>query len=516
MKKLHKITAALASLAVAVSAFTGCADSHTGDDYEPVAVPAYLVGGIYQADVDSVTAEKNGDNYFFPLTFQTVDGEKIAEFTWKQDCNHWGAGLPTDTQDFKLSLENGWNASWENSEELTLNSDYAEVSFGSPDKKGNITLSGLKQGESYTMKIKIDGAKVLVKVEGKEEEFTELTLIADGIPLTMDRLNGTYTSTVSASSDSLPFVIYDGEKTWGLKSADANAFAFDTEYTCEEVKAPTSLSVTNKHSYKFTATLTADGTPKVTVADLKPIALKSIVGDFTGDDTAVALTVVSEGAIKNVYSYTVTPEATGGWGYAGGLSYKLSFGAAGTTKDNNYWNETCYGANADSDANNAAKPDGDAVKLKKNPGDDNARVDVEVGKTYLLIVTTTADEVSVQWISTETVAVKVKVTVTLDNTLAAEDVLTLNSNISWGGAKGKWSADGTNFHTKSLFVKPTDNKVDFYISKDYEISGWAVDEKLDDTNFKFEIGEDTGDPKGGWFKIDASSDISITYSEKKN
>ena len=515
MKKLHKITAALASLAVAVSAFTGCADSHTGDDYEPVAVPAYLVGGIYQADVDSVTAEKNGDNYFFPLTFQTVDGEKIAEFTWKQDCNHWGAGLPTDTQDFKLSLENGWNAAWENSEELTLNSDYEEVSFGSPDKKGNITLSGLKQGESYTMKIKIDGAKVLVKVEGKEEEFTELTLIADGIPRTMDRLNGTYTSTVSASSGSLPFVIYDGEKTWGLKSTDVSAFAFANEYTCEEVEAPTSLSVTNKYSYKFTATLTADGTPKVTVAALKPIALKSIVGDFTGDDTAAALTVVSEGAIKNVYSYTVTPAVTGGWGYAGGLSYKLSVGDAGATNDA-YWKKNNYGANAGSDDNDAAKPDGDAVKLKKNPEMDNARVDVEVGKTYLLIVTTTADEVSVQWISTETVAGNVKVTVTLDSTLAAEDVLTLNSNISWGGAKGKWSADGTNFHTKSLFVKPTDNKVTFYISKNYEAYGWALTENVDNTNFKFEIGEDTSDSKGGWFKIDASSDISITYSEKKN
>lgn len=515
MKKLNKIISALAYLSLAVGMFVGCADNNP--DLTPVAIPTHIVGGIKQADVDSATwkAEDKDSNDFFPIKFKETDDGKVAEFTWKQDSNKWSAGYPTDTQEFQLTLGLSWDSVWANGEEIVLNEDYKKVTYGKGGK--NLKITGLKQGETYTMKIKMAGSDVKIKVTGKAETFTELTLIADGFPRTMDRLNGTYTSTVSASSASLPFVIYDGEKTWGLKSADANAFAFDTEYTCEEVKAPTSLSVTNKYSYKFTATLSNDGTPKVTVADLKPIALKSIVGDFTGDNTAASLTVVSEGAIKNVYSYPVTPTATmiGGWGYAGGLSYKLSVGAAGNTNAA-YWKETNYGTNADSDANDAAKPDGKAVKLKKNPGDDNARVDVEVGKTYLLIVTTTADEVSVQWISTEKVADNVKVTVTLDNTLAAEDVLTLNSNISWGGAKGKWSADGKNFHTKSLFVKPTGNKVDFYISKDYELDGWAKEQKVDDTNFKFEIGEDTDDPKGGWFKIDASSDISITYSEKKN
>ena len=302
MKKLNKIISALAYLSLAVGMFVGCADNNP--DLTPVAIPTHIVGGIKQADVDSATwkAEDKDSNDFFPIKFKETDDGKVAEFTWKQDSNKWSAGYPTDTQEFQLTLGLSWDSVWANGEEIVLNEDYKKVTYGKGGK--NLKITGLKQGETYTMKIKMAGSDVKIKVTGKAETFTELTLIANGLPIKMARLNGTYTAKVAASGTSLTYSISDGTKIWGLSDADAAAFTEETEYTYVEVKKASTIQAMSLVYYNFTATLTDKGAPKVKIAskeDLKGFAAKGLFGKW---DMTYLLQENDDG------SFSVTFEAT--------------------------------------------------------------------------------------------------------------------------------------------------------------------------------------------------------------
>ncbi len=497
--KRNMIISALASLAVAATVFTGCPSSYP--DLTAVSIPAYIVGGFKQADVDASKwkAVDNGGNDFFPIEFSETDDGKIAEFTWKQDSNKWSAGFPTDTMDFQLALEVGWDAVWDCGEALTLNDDYKTVAYGKDGE--NITLSGLKQGETYTMKILMEGSDVKIKVEGKAETFTELTLIADGMPYVMDRLNGTYTQSVTASGDSLKFIIYDGSKKWGLDTPSAD----DKTYACKEVTGLSSLTTTAEHMYKFSATLSDNGVPSVTISDLKPIELKAIVGDLT-DWTTITKDTASSTATKNVYVYTFTADESkfGGWSdNAHNIAFKIC------TTDTQDWDATNYGGVE-------VKLNGEEATLEKNPGMANSYADgLEDGKEYIIIITTDASSVKAKLCSLTTV------TVSLDETLAAKASLKTNSNITWRGvASGSWSADKVTFTQSALSLTPnnTAKTAVFYVTGDYDITGqWTDAQKKEGTNFKLEFDEDTSDPKGGWFKLDTTkSAVALTYSEKKN
>lgn len=364
MKRLHKITAALAGLALAAGAFTSCADSHTGDDWEPVAVPTHIVGGFKQADVDGVTAEDKDSNDFFPLTFeQDDDGYQVATFTWKQDSNKWAAGFPTDTQAFQLTLGLSWDSVWKNGEALTLNSDYEKVVFAA--NGGNITVSGLSQGEEYTMKIKVDGSAIMVKVEGKEEAFTELTLIADGIPYTMDRLNNTYTKSVKSSGTSISFVIYDGETTWGKDS-----ITLGTEYTYAKATKPSTIATEEGFDYEFTATLTDSGAPKVTVAKGKVkvyIAGAEPLNWSIGTDNALLMTQIGE---STTYYYTFEAKSAA-------TQFKVA------TK--NTWGDAY--SNCQNDDGEAKTPVGnDWIEYSYANGQNAEITGLTVGETYTVVV----------------------------------------------------------------------------------------------------------------------------------
>lgn len=170
MKKLISLFAALLVAAGAMTV-SSCATSH--DDLEPVAIPAYIVGGFKNSKGIEITPVVVGsapnDNNFYPLTY--TDG--VAEFAFTQDSDAWAAGYPTDTMTFKLALSDSWDTTWGKTE-FELNADYKEVE--SSDK--NCTVKGLVQGNKYKISIKMEGSKVSVKIEGEAPDAPDADVSA--------------------------------------------------------------------------------------------------------------------------------------------------------------------------------------------------------------------------------------------------------------------------------------------------------------------------------------------------
>ena len=86
--------------------------------------------------------------------------------------------------------------------------------------------------------------------------------------------------------------------------------------------------------------------------------------------------------------------------------------------------------------------------------------------------------------------------------LSSDGEKTWNSNISWGGAVGKWAGKDYVKGTGAITVDVIDGAGVMYISNDYAADGWAVGEAVDDTNFKLA----TGDGPDKWFKIEVPAE----------
>ena len=86
--------------------------------------------------------------------------------------------------------------------------------------------------------------------------------------------------------------------------------------------------------------------------------------------------------------------------------------------------------------------------------------------------------------------------------LSSDGEKTWNSNISWGGAVGTWAGDDYVKGTEAITVSVIDGAGIMYISNDYAANGWAVDEAVEDTNFKLA----TGDGPDKWFKIEVPAE----------
>lgn len=109
-----------------------------------------------------------------------------------------------------------------------------------------------------------------------------------------------------------------------------------------------------------------------------------------------------------------------------------------------------------------------------------------------------------------------QINVTLPETFTATSY-TLFGNIPWGGIKsGTWSAinNDANFGTSAITVNVVNKVITFYISANYEIGGWAINEvKGVGNNFEFNIkpagaGNSDDVVDGGkqkWFKVTTDS-----------
>ena len=480
---MKKLLTFAASICAAALMFTGCPSVHSNLNYLNSAEKVWIIGDT--EEFGKFTLDKA-----FPL-----EGNEESVFTGEFTATTAGA-------QFKILIDT--NANWD-----TAFWSGDTTPFFAGEKITCSTIGGLSNcvvsldiGVKY--KITVDASNASAPVV----EFTAIGgeaaakyyVVANGFMNETINTKGVYTTKLTATEDSLAFTVYDGTKYYAPESLTVGTKATliaDPKNACTFETEP-------KVSYEITIDTTGEK-PTIIVKSLKPIELKTIVGDLTGG-AFTPLSTVSTSPTENVYGYTVTVEESmvGKWGYANGLSYKVS---VSEVED---WNAVNFGKG------DTATPEGEAVELVKNPGMDNAKVDVEVGKTYCVLVTTTATTVTAKWITVGDIEKLRAITVNLDATLGSKEELTLNSNISWGGAKGYWTADKKVFGTTGLKVKPVDNKVTFYVTESYAASGWALEQALSGKNFKFEIGEDTDNPKGGWFALSDELTQTINYADKAN
>ena len=95
-------------------------------------------------------------NYDIPL-MPEEDGTVTYTFDYYNDYSQWGGG--NGVLDFKLKLANSWGADYGYGP-LSLGADYQECFLG----VDNLTVSGLKEGTSYTITFKYEDESVWVKI----------------------------------------------------------------------------------------------------------------------------------------------------------------------------------------------------------------------------------------------------------------------------------------------------------------------------------------------------------------
>lgn len=95
------------------------------------------------------------------------------------------------------------------------------------------------------------------------------------------------------------------------------------------------------------------------------------------------------------------------------------------------------------------------------------------------------------------------------------------SNIAWGGATGKWSSvnNDSDFNTTGITMNVVDHKMVFYVSADYEVTGWAKDGAKPNTNFVMNLktaGSDNDAPAiqgNTWFKLTSDAEQELKWED---
>lgn len=181
-----------------------------------------------------------------------------------------------------------------------------------------------------------------------------------------------------------------------------------------------------------------------------------------------------------------------------------------------YYGDIEFCGNAEGDWNFFPLQDGTAVfegETFKEVSGNNWKVEnPRDAKEYYINVTIAADGTStVSLVEGVLPSPIMTIKLKLPESHKNKDSITLDSNISWGGAKGSWSTDGKKFSTGTLTVTPEDGFITFYMSGTYAPSGWASEQKLEGTNFKLSI-KDTDDL---WFNITNEESQELDWADGK-
>ncbi|WP_294429033.1 carbohydrate-binding module family 20 domain-containing protein [uncultured Treponema sp.] len=460
MKKLNKITAAFASLALAATALIGCVDTHDDLEYLNSAEKVWIIGSIDEFGawtLNKAMALKEGEDSVFTGTFTAKNAG--AEFKVIIDDN------------------SNWDSAFWSGDTTPFYAD-TEVKCATVGGVSNCTVS-LDIGVEYQITVNaLDGSAPTVKftaIGGKAA--TKLTINANGMATTMTNADGVYSSTVVAKSDSLLFSISDGTKVYGLKEADAKAFKSGTTYTLVEATEATEIAVTKNVGYDFISKIGADGVITLTVKDLKPIEIKSVPGGFNDWSIGTAApTLVKEGTAESVYVYEWTQAADGD------VEFKL---VNGTT-----WDDTAYAGGTEISL-------GEDVVLAS--GGDNAKLqDLEADTKYALFITTTAAQVSVKLLSYTDMVITLPASWSSETTVPS-----IEGVIQWGGISAYWKETGKTWTTDKLENVPvTNGKIKVSVTSLSKPADWYNEQK-GANNFKLGLVKADGDSLNyySWFTI---------------
>jgi len=433
MKKLNKITAALASLALVAAAFTGCVNTHPDLEYLNSAEKVWIIGSIPEFGEWTL-------NKALELT-----GNDEAVFTGEFTAQYAGA-------EFKVCIDDNsnWDTCFWSGDTTPFGADQEVVctTVGGMDNC-NVTLD---IGVKYKITVDASNAsasKVTFTAIGGDAA-TKLSVLANGLSNGMENVSGTYSTTVIAKGTEMLFTITDGTKTYGL--AEGDTFALETEFDLVEVTEATSIPVTDGVGYKFTATIDDDGVITLSVKDLNPIDILSVPGGFNEWAIATAApTLVKSTTTEKVYVYEWTQAA------AGDVEFKVS---TGTT-----WDDPAYGG-VDLSVD-------ESVELTLGAGSNCVIEDLEADTKYALFITTTATSVSAEVVS------YIDIVITLPSAYASVATIpTIESVIGWGGVHGYWKHSTGAWTNGSLTDVPvTTGKITLSISSLSAPADWFTEQK---------------------------------------
>lgn len=359
MKKI-KLTALLGAAALAVLSFGGCTTGNS--DLEVALKPSYLVGGFTAAESPDGYVDVS-TNRFLPLSY--TDG--VASYTWtyKTSNEAWGNSVGTET--FKVTLGAGWSVQWGDAT-LTLNGDYQELTEGSnPD---NISVSGLVDGNSYTVYIKASGATISAKIAGtaaasyyvvQDNALNEMTVAST--------TSYTYTFTTGSSDTSTSFTIFDSSDTWstGSELTVGDDGVAMTKGTTANMTA--TVSASTKYEITVDAATATAPTVKIEKVILTP---GYICGDFTGW-SAESLTYTDPVDNARTATYTFTATSTEHqFGVIADTGWATKYTAATITPGGGYEECTLGGSS------------------------NNTATGLSIGTGYTITIKGTADSVSIK------------------------------------------------------------------------------------------------------------------------
>lgn len=435
MKKLNKITAALASLALTAAAFTGCVNTHPDLEYLNSAEKVWIVGSI--DEFGAWTLNKALE----------LKGDDEAVFTGEFTATTAGA-------EFKVVIDDNsnWDTAFWSGDTTPFGVD-TEVVCSTVGGMDNCVVT-LDIGVKYQITVDASNAsasKVTFTAIGGDAA-TKLSVLANGISNGMTNNAGTYTTTVVAKGTEMLFTISDGSNTYGL--AEGDTFALETEFELVEVTEATAIPVSDGVGYKFTATIDDEGVITLSVKDLNPIAIASVPGSFNNwqpGSVDAQPTLVKSTTTEKVYVYEWT-QAT-----AGDVEFKVS---TGTT-----WDDPNY-AGADLTVDESAT-------LTEGAGANVVVEDLEADTKYALFITTTATSVSVEVVS------YIDIVITLPSAYASvASIPTIESVIGWGGVHGYWKHSTGAWTNGSLTDVPvTAGKITLSISSLSAPADWFNEQK---------------------------------------
>ena len=299
MKKLNKITAALASLVLAATALTGCVTDNP--DLAP------------QVDLSTFYLRGNMNNW-------CIDALADGSFTVNEDGSYSiKYTAKADPDEFAIA-DKSWSVKYCAATEVTVGGDFVELAAGGDNAK----VTGQVPGNNYKMTIQPLSSSVKVKVELAGSNIPSFYVLDETEGLVEIPYDGTsYNYQFSAEAASTDLVIwsdkvyYTGEATVGT----AKELTAD-----DEVGYLTVSGVVSGKDYMATFTVDDDDKVSVTVTKMCPYF---IVGDISG--THVRMSATDEDGVY-VYEFTYKNDMTAWKGSNGNINFVITEGSGWNKK----------------------------------------------------------------------------------------------------------------------------------------------------------------------------------------
>lgn len=359
MKKLNKIMAAFASLALSAAVFTGCVTDNPDLESLVDLSSFYLRGNMNNWCNDALTDGSLTEN---------TDGTFTITYTAKSNPDEFAIADAT------------WATKYCNGTEVVVDGDFVELAAGG----GNAKVTGQVPGNNYKMTIQPLSSSVKVKVELAGSNIPSLYVLDTTAGAVKMEYDGTqYKYTAKATSNTIKLPVWVGEKY--LKGS--YAFGADAAANLTIENAIATVDITGVTADKeYNVYITYDGKnatakaelalPKVYLAGGEPF------GWDLGKGTAVQANIVGE---TSWYYYTFEAKSAS-------LDFKVALKDA--------WSDA-YTNNDTEDGKNLTKLDNAPVSYEFANAK-NARITgLTVGQKYTLLIDISSGKPSVSVITGE-------------------------------------------------------------------------------------------------------------------